>query len=199
LGTFFGEADKVKLEDLFKLFSEFMADWKEGEIFLEKVRIQDEKDRKKREEKELKEKLARDKAALMKNKQNSSLPAIKLGKETKEIGRASVVGEGEEDKGEAAPAPDKKAGGAIVDKALGALKKNDANEIMKMVRMRRQQAAASKQHGRGRTPSNASSPPNAAPPPAPEKAPDPSLVKFGAAIKAKGPGRLPATPEQRNV
>jgi hypothetical protein len=28
LSTYFGEADKVKLEDLFKLFVEFMTDWK---------------------------------------------------------------------------------------------------------------------------------------------------------------------------
>jgi len=46
LCAYFGE-EKMKLEELFKLFSDFVADYKEAEAFLEKLRIQEEREEKK--------------------------------------------------------------------------------------------------------------------------------------------------------
>ncbi len=143
-------------------------------MYIEKLRIQEEKDRKKREEQELKAKLAAEKAA---REQKVASPKDHKAAHHDEGDGAEHGGAG------GGAAGDKK--GAIVDKALGALKKNDANEIMKMVRQRRQAANASK--GGAATPLSV-----------PGRARGPSVGNAGESALSPTSGAAPPTAERRS-
>jgi len=128
LCTYFGEVDKLKLEELFKIFADFVVDFKEAEIALEKIRVQEERDRKKKEEAERQAKLKSDKQKAQEAKDAAAL-ALKLA-----VNKPSTEEHGEE---KTPTNADEKAQGQIVDKVIGALKTSDANEIMKVIRARR--------------------------------------------------------------
>jgi len=135
LSTYFGESDKMKLEELFKLFADFVADYKEAEAHLEKMRVQEFREQKKREEAE-KQKLKQKKQHLEQIKQQQS--TLEKPKPTEDPAETfQIIEPIDEDKEPNLHGGDKEGKGEIVDKVIGALKTTDANEIMKMIRARR--------------------------------------------------------------
>jgi len=132
----------MKLEELFKIFDEFIKEFKEGILSLEKARVAEEKERKKKEEEERKQKLKEDAA---KQKEQGIAVHVQVSKSP-----SSKPAEDEEEEGEAkgdagsAHAPK----GPLADKVMSTLTK-DASEMLKFIRDRRKGAAAVGPKGRG--------------------------------------------------